>query len=196
MSLNQVPQSNQTLAQTQAPILNNFITIDQVFGVDHVTFNTFNAGFHNKVTLPVQTMVPMGVAGAGVLYYYNNILYFNNNNTTPIPITLSNIASVGPSGLANGWTYLPSGFILKWGNLGFIQAGVAKTVNFPTLDAGAIAIPAFPTACVGALAIGTSSGNPNQVIAVQGVTATTITVYNKPISGTPATTVFFWAIGY
>jgi hypothetical protein len=38
MALNQVPNPNQTLGETNLPIKTNFATIDTGFSVDHVTF--------------------------------------------------------------------------------------------------------------------------------------------------------------
>lgn len=87
---------------------------------------------------------------------------------------------------------MPSGFLIKWGPLLALPATATTTINFPVTDAGLIPIPAFATACVGALITNISGGVPDQVISVQNVTTTTITVYN---SGAIASG-FFIAIGY
>jgi hypothetical protein len=179
MALNLVPQSNQTLAVTQPLILANFTTIDSVFAVDHATFNTTNAGYHNKVTLINQSSAPAGVANANILYSFINPvtsvndIYLNQNNDTPVPITASNYAQPG-------YAYLPSGIILQWGYFNSASSSNV-TVTFPI---------AFPNAILSVTAGSTQIQ--------QYVCSTNLTLTNFLARGSVTGSVFgtYIAIGY
>lgn len=150
MALNSIPLSNQTLAVTQPLIKNNFDTIDTIFAKDHATFNTINAGFHNKLTMPQQNPAPTGVAGMGLIYYFtDNQFYINNNNTTSIPFTKS-------INLTAGYTWLPSGILLQWKVTG-AAIGANNNILFPIT---------FPNSCLSVVLSGTNptTGNVNQPI--------------------------------
>lgn len=196
-----IPQPGDLISVSQGQLLANFQAIKTLIDVNHVDFaDAGNMGKHNFVTFVDQAVAPVAT-GTDINMYNAAVsgiqqLFIKKAAGNAIPFTQSNIASIGGSGFQSGYTFLPSGFLLKWGPLGVLPANVATVVNFPVLDAGAVAIPAFSTACVGALAVGTSGGNPTQIITVQNVTATQITVYNRPFTGTAATTAFFFAIGY
>lgn len=133
MPLNDVPLPgpNSTLQNTQNPIRQNFLDINTGFSVDHESFNTTNAGFHNKVTmqkLPVpQTPIPAGAANTAVIYYADfggiNEVFLNTEAGTPIPIT----AAVNAS---SGYSYLPSGIILQWGLTAALPSNNTITTNF------------------------------------------------------------------
>lgn len=198
-----IPQAGDLISVSQGQILANFQAIKALIDVNHVDFaNAGNMGKHIFVTFTDQSASPPVATGTDINIF--NALssltgdqeLFLGNAAFSFPFTAGNRASVGPSGFQPGWTNLPSGFLLKWGPLGLLPANTATVVNFPTIDTGATPIPAFPTACVGALAVGTSGGNPTQIITVQNVTTTQITVYNRPFTGTASTTAFFFAIGY
>lgn len=195
--LNNIPQPTDLLSVSQGDLLTNFASIESFVDIDHVDFSAGNAGQHAKVTLPVQSPAPAFAAGSYGLYNatdgLNNQLYLSNDFTaTQVPISKGNLPSIGFSGFQVGYTYLPSGFLVKWGPLFVIPANATTVINFPVIDAGAIAIPVFTTACVGAWITNISGGTPSQVLSVQAVSATQITVYN---SGATASGIFL-AIGY
>ena len=145
MALNLVPQSTDTLASTQQPILQNFTTINAAFLVDHVEYALANQGKHNQVTFPIH-VGPVPANGAPV----STEIYLFNQNTaptnepdiwlqagagTPYPIT-------GSDRSATGWTFLPSGILLKWGSItGTFPNGVWVPFLYPT----SANIPAFTT---------------------------------------------------
>lgn len=124
-----IPQATDALSQSQLDILNNFTSIGTTFDVNHVDFNAgADAGKHKYIQLPVQGANPPAVFGSGEVAIYSflsgvtsqNELWINKKNqaaNVQIPSTAS-ILSVAssPGNNVSGWTYLPSGILLKWGN--------------------------------------------------------------------------------
>lgn len=152
MALNNVPQSGQTLNDTRNPIRNNFSTINAAFLVDHIEYNLANQGFHNKVTLPAQVPTPLfnGLNGLWSELYATTAkpeIWVNTNEVIPAnsrqyPMTASVLRSnpvIGNN--TNGWTYLPSGVVMKWG---------IATINnaLPVINLNAIG-PAFGATFMG-----------------------------------------------
>lgn len=125
MALNNVPLSGQSLDDTRVPINQNFSVISTAFAIDHVVYNTSGQGKHNKVTFPVQTGAPTFASGDDGLYS----LAFNNQVTTrnelfvhgqkfggavDTPFTASILSQQAPANDTSGWSYLPSGILLRW----------------------------------------------------------------------------------
>lgn len=149
MPLNQVPQAGQNLAQTQNGILNNFATINTAFSVDHASFTAANQGFHNKLSMPVQAVIPPQIA-AGMLVYCQTSALTNQpelvvakqiGSTAPISAIINEFT--GATYNAQGWTRLPSGILVKWGSgqhaFTLIPDTRQTTVAFPM----AASIPPF-----------------------------------------------------
>jgi hypothetical protein len=142
MALNNVPLAGQSLGVTRNPINTNFNTINADFLVDHVEYVTGGAGKHNKVTFPVQAAAPGFLGGEEGLY---NLLYATttknelfvhkqiNAGTTDIPFTASKMSNNTFPASENGWSYLPSGLLVKWGSMAPAAVNVngvfAVTVN-------------------------------------------------------------------
>lgn len=142
MALTQVPTATQTLANSQPQILGNFSVIDSTFSVNHVSYNTSGGGWHNLVTLPPQSPVPTPSAANGILYTQQSTLTATpelvyahaTTSTAPASAQISEFTSAGYASV--GWTRLPSGILLKWGNA---TATGYTTYLFPT----AATIPIF-----------------------------------------------------
>lgn len=133
-----IPQSTDLLSQSQGDILGNFQAIKTLVDVNHVTFDTVNEGKHFKVSLPVQSPAPTFDVGEVGMYSFlspitsKNELYINKLNqitTKQIPATAS-ILSVtsAPGDNTAGWSYLPSGVLIKWGHS---TANGLTATNFP-----------------------------------------------------------------
>lgn len=166
MGLNLVPQpgNGPNLQNTQNPILQNFTNIDANFAVDHQAYNSGpSSGFHNKLTMPQQSSVPAGIASTNLIYSALsalssvNELFINKNNGGAIPLTAALKA-------LPGYTYLPSGIILKWGQ----SSPVAGVVTFPVAGN----IPVFASC----FAVLTTPTTPVLGASVQAITPTTFTV--------------------
>lgn len=149
MALINVPLTGQNLGNTRVPINTNFATINTAFAIDHVAFATSGEGWHNKVTLPVQGGVPTFASGQDGIYNFANATTGSNelyahiqkaggSATADIPFTASSISQ--NSGITNGstgWTYLPSGILMRWDFFG-VSGGTqvctlptAPTANYP-----------------------------------------------------------------
>lgn len=115
--LNDVPQSAQTLGTTQPLIRTNFSTIDTAFSVDHVSYNLGGQGKHNKVTFPVQGSAPSFLAGEFGLYNFGGALVVANSAGA-----LGNLT--GGLITATGWSYWPTGALVKWGQITSGAGGV------------------------------------------------------------------------
>lgn len=114
-----IPQSTDLQSSTQPQILANFAAIQTLIDVNHEDFASANQGKHKFVTFPVQASTPVTVAGDIALFSAasaltgNNELFFQNDSGNPlsiVPFTASDPATTG-------WTYLPSGILMKWGTL-------------------------------------------------------------------------------
>lgn len=199
-----IPAPTDQLSQSQADLLGNFQAIQTLIDVNHVDFASADQGKHKWVTFPVQTPSPPIAFGAGELALYSflnpvtskNELYINKLNqvtVTQIPTTAS-ILSVtsNPGNNVSGWSYLPSGVLLKWGNS---TANGSTAVVFPV----AATIPVF-TNVMTVLVVPFAAGAADSDIAVRvsSFTNTTMTIYGSARSTTGAAAAGFQylAIGY
>jgi|SRR5271165_3263752 len=127
---NAIPQPTDLISVSQGDLLNNFAAIQTLLTVNHVNFNTADQGKHMWVTFPQQGATPPAGSGflATELGLYNavnatttkNELYVNKTNqatVVQVPMTASTLStSSSPAQGTQGWSYLPSGIIIKWGN--------------------------------------------------------------------------------
>ena len=167
------PQASTPINVTQPLILSNFQAINELIGVDHVTFNQTNSGMHNTITMPFQSSIPTTAStdftmytaatpsgpNAGEIY-----VAFPSNSES---VQISNVSTGGtvPSGTAGtGWCLFDSGVLMKWGT------GTVTTIGFSPYYSGSSVSFYFPT--------GTdipvfSTTNSNSSIAYVKITPTT-----------------------
>lgn len=142
---NNVPLPIQTFAATQSPILNNFKAIDELITVDHFTFGTANYGKHQWMHLPRAAAAPAFIADEDVLYtlrypttdkseLYVHKQRFGAGATAEIPLTASILSTAAPIPNLGGWTYLPSGILMKW-KLRAVNSTGATSVDFSSIPA-------------------------------------------------------------
>ncbi len=200
-----IPQPTDQISQSQNQILDNFTAIQTVVAVNHVTFDdpSGNQGKHKWVSFPVQTGAPSFAAGENGLYS----LAYNNNTTTKneifthkqtssgtqnIPFTAGILsANSAPATLTPGWTYLPSGILLKW-SANEVANGLT-VINFP---AGAPVFNVCMTVIVQVADGG--AGDINRAIRLTAVNPTNFSVYGSSRTTTGAASMNFTylAIGY
>lgn len=131
-----IPQPTDQISQSQQDLLDNFTAISTLINVNHVDFNGPDQGKHKFLTFPVQAMAPVFAAGEigmyNFLYTVTGVdeLFITNQAGVTSPITAK-------EGNQTGWTFLPSGLLIKWGVVN-AAAGVSNHI-FPV---GAN-IPAF-----------------------------------------------------
>lgn len=204
-----IPNATDLLSQSQPDIKANFQAIDTTFNLNHVDFNASGAGKHKFLSMPVQSPAPTFDAGDVGLYSFlspvtaQNELYINKLNqvtVTQIPATAS-ILSVtsAPSNGASGWTYLPSGILMKWGT-----ATVTSTLGTPNQVVTypvAANIPAFNQVfSVQITVFQTTASDQNKSVALQSMSATTtfsvIAADRDTAAGYTTATFNYLAIGY
>jgi len=110
-----VPNANQRISATQQPIKDNFGEIDTLVNVNHVGFNTGDAGKHKFLQMPEQGAAPTTAANEVGLYAavgatstVSELVFRREKDGTSIAFTEGALAQPG-------WTRLPSGILLKWG---------------------------------------------------------------------------------
>ena len=153
MALNDVPLLGQSLNQTQNPIRQNFSDVYTGFNVDHASFNDANQGNHKKVTFLPQANNPLPAtiangfvmydaipdAGANAAYPItvasNELILLKNGASVAIPLTAADKST-------NGWCYLPSGILLKWGQ-NPMNSGGSSGANTPVVYPVGATIPVF-----------------------------------------------------
>lgn len=129
MALNNVPLAGQSLAVTRVPINANFATIDAAFLVDHVDYNVAGQGKHNQVTLPVQAASPGTLATEIAVFSRLSTLTAINEFCMRRQANGSVIEMTSSLNSPTGWTFLPSGILLKWGAAA--SAGGATVFTYP-----------------------------------------------------------------
>jgi hypothetical protein len=125
------PMAAALLSVSQPIIQGNFAIIQNSFDVNHVDFNAgADNGKHIYVELPIAAgnpIPPIAFPAAEIAVYAAtnatttvNELYVNKTNqatVVQIPMTASILSTnSNPALNISGWTYLPSGILLKWGN--------------------------------------------------------------------------------
>ena len=137
-----IPQAADLISTSQDDILQNFTAIYNSFAAatDHPDLNSADAGKHNKITYVRQAAAPVPAGNDLAVYNVvsgaNSQLWFNRAGGTAVPFT-EKVFTVNTS----GYTYLPSGLLLKFGR--GLTAGAAATlaVNMNGIGANYNAVP-------------------------------------------------------
>ena len=129
-----IPTGPQRLKDSQRPMRENFQEIQKAFSTNHVAIGSEDAGKHTVVVFPVQSPEPTAAANQIVMYSakYTNAtdlteLYVRKNGALGIPFTARNSA-VDAGGTRVYWTFLPSGTLLKYGEVDTVPT-TGKTVD-------------------------------------------------------------------
>ena len=211
--LNNIPAATDQLSVSQGQIQTNFASTESLVDVDHVDFNSVNAGMHNTVTLPLfatnatYTVSPPYSTTNFILYNVANAapfpavnqLWINNPTNlavTAIPLAASILNSNAAPGVnSSGYTYLPSGLIIQWGY------GTTST-NFAAPTTFNFSI-AFPNMCIQVMPTakatqGFPTTDPNTVVYTVAVGLGSFTAIGVQRIGSTAVAANFnyLAIGY
>jgi len=196
-----IPQPTDQLSVSQGNLLNNFQILGAIAGNANTSSASINAtsGF-NWLYLPVQgANPPAGAAfAAGQIGLYsfqqpntgNNELYINKLTTGG---TLRQIPMTAGELNPDGWTYLPSGLLLKFGSF-TINPPNPITQNFPVAGT----IPVFNT--IYQVIICNSSpvnGDSNQYTRIVSFNTTSLTMWStqRTTSTASSAVVRYLAIG-
>ncbi len=179
-----IPQPTDTLSQSQQDILGNFQALDALF----------DDGIQDYVILPVQTSDP--ATSSTQIAIYSKV----DSTTTTQELFLRRVSSGAVIDMTaslkatNGWTYLPSGLLVKWGTATITGLNSLKTVTFPAAGT----IPAFNNIFSMQVSTGVSSATDyNQTTMISSFSTTQFIVYVRQLIGIPPTscTIYYFAIG-
>lgn len=134
-----IPQSTDTLNQSQPQLLANFQAIDTMLNVNHVDFDSPSGdqGKHKWVSFPIQASAPATLATELALFSQLSTITGANELAVRLPSNGAIAEFTSKEAANSGWTRLPSGILLKWGNNATIPG--AQTLSFPV----AANIPVF-----------------------------------------------------
>lgn len=123
MALNLVPNSGQSLDETRVPIRDNFSFINSGFLANHVELNSgVNSGKHKAVIMVNQTVAPTApvtLLGESAIYAAPSLVapnasaIFIKNGASAT--TVDGIEITYALEANDGWTRLPSGILMVWG---------------------------------------------------------------------------------
>lgn len=147
MAYSDTPLAAQRLKDSQPLIRQNFLDNNTLISVNHVTFGNADAGKHKFITFPDETgAVPAFNATELGLFNQNaaptNVqdLWFTRGVSAPFPMTGFNRSGT------QGWTYIPSGLLMIWGNFNIVNGNVTTTITYNNPAQGGIAtFPGFTT---------------------------------------------------
>ncbi len=187
-----LPNSGQSLGVTRAPINTNFSLIQSVFDVNHVGFNNVGAGKHKFVVMPNQGSAPTTLAGEVALYTKQgsagvgtSALYMIRDGNAGTEVQLSTSA-VGNAIAGNtGYTWLPGGLFLQWGQVA--APGSSGTVIFLT--------PFDVTPYNIQLTLGRSNSSSTQAVYINTALTLNNTQFNYTITTNDSITLYWMAIG-
>jgi len=205
---NSIPVSGDSLGSTRDRIRVNFEQIAIVEAINHVAFNSAGEGKHKFLQMPEQAAAPaVAVNEAG---FYAKVstplinpaesnLFFRGESdgteyqltkaisTVPAPERFGALSATAP----NGWTFLPGGLILQWGEVA-APAGTSGTVTFATSNIN------FPTGIIQVqLQLYRTEASANESVIVNQSTPPTTSAFLYRSTSSSATAVIKWmAIGY
>jgi hypothetical protein len=187
-----------TLVDSRDQIRTNFDIIQDRFEDNHEAFSA-GTGRHTHVEMPNQGSIPSGlVANEGTLYVKvsngrSQLFYTNEDSSNEYQFTRVNNTDFSLFGTnttyiadhTGGWTYLPGGLLLKYGQRSNISSATG-TVTFPATSASYTTV--FSVTATMQRATG------NRVITI---TSISLTGFNFRIDQTPlsAMTLNWTAIG-
>jgi len=126
-----IPAAGDLISQSQSQILANFQALSSVG--------------NGYLDMTVKVAAPTLGSGDTGLYNLNNATtltnetYLSLNRTAPAdapafaPMSASVLSNTVMANSSNGWTYLPSGILIKWGSVAATTATVSIT---PTVSSG------------------------------------------------------------
>ena len=206
-----IPQPTDRISVSQGNILNNFTILGSIAGNTNPSSSSLNttAGF-NWVYLPPNGAIPPSMASfpSGNIGLYSaansvtgqNELYINKTNQATVVQVAATASSLSvtsaPANGSSGWSYLPSGVLMKWGQTTAINA----SDPFPFLYPTGANIPAFNAVFTVLITdIDANSGGApfDHVVTIQSGTISATGFSLIYHSTPPATTIVnYLAIGY
>lgn len=203
---NNIPLATDQLNDSQKDLLDNFIAIQQLVGVNHVNFNNAGeSGKHTEVTLPYNG-APTATGPNEASFFsgaspYSSFIAGNNgslfwkaqNNSATLPMTVGYfIPPAMPTDPVQGFTILPSGFLIKFGRVPLVT-GLSQIITYPVAAGTTPVFTSIPFMVM--VSPFAAAANP-RIVNVNLFNTTTITVSVFDTNGAPAgAQLFYMAIG-
>lgn len=179
-----IPDGPHNPSVDQPDMKTNTNSTDDIFEINHYSFNDNLGGYHKPVNIVNSVSTPVNPAGVGsTLYSTGDNLAFTNPTLstagpgmTPVGIQLT-VYQAPPVDLSTGRTFLPGGIVMQWGT--GVSTGLPVVFNF---------MSPYSTVFYG-LATAASTGKFASAV----VSNTSITVEVCDFNGAlPAGITFYW----
>ena len=174
-------------------IRGNFEAIDTAWDINHVGIDDTNEGKHGPIHI-IETSEPTTGTSEAALYLYDTSLTLNygelffkrdsRSGENAYPITAAERDT-------SGWTYLPSGILLKWGT----ASGTGSVgYFFPTGSTYPEFSEIYHVFCT---VVNNGSGDTNEAVRIQWMSTTAFQFYtsSRSSTGSKAATFSWLAIG-
>jgi len=139
-----IPNAGDLLSVSQGQLKTNFTAANTSFSRNHIPFSTAtNNGKHTFIEMPIRAGIPAPapglILGEGTVYTKNTTTftatteattYYTPDNTgNEYQLTRTISSKFGSFSTATGWTFLPGGLLLQWGQVA--APGSSGQVIFP-----------------------------------------------------------------
>lgn len=182
---NNIPLANQRIKDSQQPINDNFSAIQTLINVNHGTFGAPTQGKHLFLSMPVQAVSPATIAGERAIYAKTSALSGAPELFVRAQSNGAEYEFTSSVQGTNGWTRLPSGILLKWGQ-------ASANGDFGLLFPVAANTPVFTAIYVVLIdPIVNVGGDPNVAVTLKAQLVTGFNAYAGFRTTTGATTVAF-----
>ncbi len=183
------PLGPQIIAQSQPLIQANFVSLESSLNKNHVDLNAPLEGLHKYVEMPNITIngIVIPAIGADEMATYSDTyaktaqteVFIRKQAASTAPVSSQQVPMTAARFNSSGYCYLPSGLLMKWG-----QITVANSnLNTPVLFDVNATIPVFAVAPYNLqVTIASLPGITNLSAMVGTVTATGFNVYCRAIS--------------
>lgn len=179
-----IPHANDQFSQSQMDIQGNFQALYPIF-----------MGVNNYLYLPVQGSDPTTSASQVALYCKTGIegtpqLFFRNASSGAV------FEATGTLAASNGWSFLPSGMLIKWGTA-TVTRGILNTVSFPVGGTIPVFQNLWNVQVTQTFAAGPTLSNLNSFLSAGNYLIGSFQVYPNPIAVplTGTITIAYVAIG-
>lgn len=161
-----IPKPGDILKTSQAQLLANFQSIQTLVAVNHGNFDSSVQGKHTFIQFPVQGGDPATGLGEVALYSKNGAtstvpeLAFERQSNGSISVFTEG-GQINEGDMPNGYTRLPSGFLIKWGRVVIPAGGNSRPDTITILPTN----PVFTNVYHAEISYGIANGavNPSSI---------------------------------
>lgn len=168
----------------------NFNSTDGIVAEDHYGFNVANGGFHKQARMPAGSLPTGRIPNSGTIYVKSlgnrQLFYVNDDTSNEYQMTRVSNTNFSTFSTNPGWTFLPGGLLLQYGESTSNTSSPNAEVTFP-----------FPFTTVFTVQICVlENSNSRRIWHVNSLANDKFTAYIQNDSGTSVANTFYWhAIG-